>query len=70
MITDDELIRRFTYHPPKGDQVERYEVIRNAALEFARVIVANTPYSREQSLSLTHIEEASMMANAAIARNE
>lgn len=67
---DDDIVRRFRYHPPKGNQSERYQVIRDTALEFARVITYNTPKSREQSLALTHLEEVVMFANAAIARNE
>lgn len=66
----EEIVRRFTYHAPKGDQQERYQAIRDTALEFARVITFNTPESREQSLALTHLEEVVMFANAAIARNE
>ena len=60
----------FAYHPPKSDQVDKYELIRSNFLEFARGLVALTPSSREQSLMLTKLEEASMFANAAIARNE
>ena len=60
----------FTYHPPKNDQVDRYEQLRNKAAELAHLIVTLTPISREQSLALTFVEQASMMANAAIARNE
>ena len=67
---NEDIVKRFTYHPPKGDQIERYQVIRDTALEFARVIIFNTPYSREQSLALTHLEEVVMFSNAAIARNE
>lgn len=60
----------FTYHPPKGDQVERYAMIRAAAKTLAHDIVTITPESREQSLALTNLEQAVMWANAAIARNE
>ena len=60
----------FTYHPPFGDQVQRYGVLRAKGLETARVIVENTPPSREQSLALTALEEAVFWADAAIARNE
>jgi hypothetical protein len=67
---NEEIVKRFTYHPPKGDQVERYQAIRDTGLEFARMIIFNTPVSREQSLALTHLEEVVMFANAAIARNE
>lgn len=33
-------------------------------------VVAPAPDSREKSLALTHLEDAVMWANAAIARNE
>ena len=65
-----DLQNRFTYHAPKGDQGERYVALRAAALTLAMDITAKTPPSREQSLALTHLEEAVFWANAAIARNE
>jgi hypothetical protein len=69
-IDDDDLINRFTFHAPKGDQVERYDILRQAAMKLAKLICASTPPSREQSLSITHLEESIMQANAAIARHE
>lgn len=65
-----ELDNRFEYHAPKGDQVARYAAIRAKARELALVIVQNTPFSREQALAMTHVDEAMMFANAAIARGE
>ncbi len=62
--------QNFTYHPPKADQRDRYELIRGRAKVLATLIVQQTPESREQSLALTALEEAVMWANAAIARNE
>jgi UDP-N-acetylmuramyl pentapeptide synthase len=71
MSTKEEQIETaFTYHAPIGDQVDRYDYIRQAAKKFALLIVANTPASREQSVALTELETAVMWANAAIARNE
>ncbi len=70
MISVEEIEKRFSYHAPKGDQLERYEVLRSAAKQYAHLIARLTPPSREQSLALTHLEEAVMMANASIARNE
>lgn len=64
------LINRFTYHAPKGDQAERYTNIRSMALTFAMYLESHTPASREQSLSITKLEEVVFWANAAIARNE
>lgn len=75
-IDADEVERRFTYHPPIQsedpviDQPHRYEALRHEAKFFASLIVGQTPESREQSLAITHLEEAVFWANAAIARNE
>lgn len=71
-IIDAEIERRFTYHPPQPEknQPERYALIRARAKSLAELIVAETPESREQSMAVTHLEEAVMWANAAIARNE
>lgn len=66
----EKIERAFTYHPPKGDQAERYTAIRENAKAFAFAIAELTPYSREQSLAFTALEEAVMWANASIARNE
>ena len=66
----EQVVRSFTYHPPRPDQVPRYGYLRDAAMELACMIGTLTPESREQSLALTKLEEAVMWANAAIARNE
>lgn len=65
-----DLENRFTHHAPKGDQAVRYSEIRRKALEFAALINDMSPDSREKSLSITHLEDSVMWANAAIARNE
>jgi hypothetical protein len=65
-----DLNNRFTYHPPKDGQAERYQFIRATARAFATTINENAPDSREKSLAMTHLEDAVMWANAAIARNE
>jgi hypothetical protein len=66
----EEVVNRFTYHPPFGDQAVRYEILREEFRQLAHVIVKLTPISREQSLALTDLQRACMMANAAIACNE
>lgn len=68
--TSSDLANRFTYHSPKADQLPRYAKLRNTARGLAQEIVELTPYSREQSLALTKLEESIFFANAAIARNE
>lgn len=60
----------YTYHAPKGDQTARYEKLRAKARELAELIEACCSDSREKSLAHTKVEEATMWANAAIARNE
>lgn len=57
----------FTYHPPVGDDSQRYEAIRAAAKELAKVIVAVTPACADQSAAIRHVREAVMTANASIA---
>lgn len=64
------LENTFTYHAPKEDQPQRYEMIRAKAKELAYLIVGCSPPSREQSLALTDLESCIFNANAAIARNE
>ena len=72
-ISDEMLSRienNFTYHAPKEDQVNRYQLIREAAKQLHLIICANSPPSREQSCALTSLEEAVFWTNAAITRNE
>ncbi len=65
-----ELSHRFRHHPPIGDQAERYGQVREAILAAAQEVVRLTPCSPEQARALNSLDEAMMLANAAIARNE
>ena len=67
---DDDIEKMFTYHPPKGNQTQRYERLRAHAKHFAYLIVQSTPHSAEQEQALMFLNLAVMSANAAIARNE
>lgn len=68
-LPDEELVRRFTYHPPPDEAtVQKYQRLREKARELATMIRDDCPHSRESSLALTNLEEAIMWANAAIAR--
>lgn len=69
-MSNPNINKAFTYHPPKPGQPERYTKIRDTAKELAELIEESCPVSREKSLAMTKIEEAVMWANAAIARNE
>jgi len=70
LAKEAELDERYQYHAPKNDQPQRYVLIRETAKHLARVILENTPQSRDQSVALTKLEEVVMRANAAIAINE
>lgn len=68
---DAETIERnFSYHGPKNNQPERYDLLRQKAKELALLMRGNCPASRELSLALTNLEQSVMWANASIARNE
>lgn len=70
MSMSEEMINRFKYHPARSDQVKTmHRQIRDISALFASVIIELTPAGREQSLSLTKIEEAMMWATASIARD-
>lgn len=60
----------YTYHAPKGDPDGAAMKAEGQARELAELIEACCPDSREKSLAHTKVEEATMWANAAIARNE
>ena len=70
MIDHHDIETRFTYHPPKGDQTQRYEAIRDSGKALAKRLNELCPDSREKSIAITKLEESIMWANAAIARNE
>lgn len=57
----------FKYHPPDEQQKARYHIIREAAKDFATVLLANTPPSPDQSAAIRKLRECVMTANASIA---
>ena len=65
-----ELMNRFVYHAPFGDQVQRYQTLRDAGFQLAVLMHDLCPESRELSLALTKLDAVIMFANAAIARRE
>lgn len=60
----------FTYHAPNPSQIQRYQVIREGAKQLGRTMLNCCPHSRERSAAITLLQNAVMMANAAIAINE
>lgn len=72
-ITEDVIKRienDFSYKRPNENQVPRYNLIRDAAKNYAVTLCEMCPPSRELSVALTTLSEVVMWANAAIARNE
>ncbi len=69
-VDQAELDRRFSYHPPRGEQAALYEDNRAAYRRLAEKIAALEGPSRELSLAFTALEESLMWVNAHIARND
>lgn len=66
----DQWHFNLTNHKPHESTLKRIEGLRSAGKAMADAIIDMTPASREQSLALTHLEQMTMYAVAAIARNE
>jgi hypothetical protein len=66
-ISQADLHNWFTYHPPTPEQAGHYGEIREAAMDFALVILTNTPPSPDQTAAIRKLREVVMTANAAIA---
>tara|TARA_R110002072_G_scaffold238769_3_gene396397 strand:- start:18548 stop:18889 length:342 start_codon:yes stop_codon:yes gene_type:complete len=74
-VADDEEMReywlnRFEYHPPIGDQGKRYGRIRAAGRAMVELILDLAPDSPERTRALEHLQDVTMLTNAAIACNE
>lgn len=64
---DEQLQDIFSYHKPQEGQPEKYEAVRNGALEFAKILVANCPSSADRTTAIRKLRESVMTANASIA---
>ncbi len=66
-----DVDHNLTNHAPKSTGVVlTMELIRGEAKALGRLIQSEVPYSREQSLALTNLEQTVMWAIAGIARNQ
>lgn len=64
-----DLELRFQYHPPTSDRIRGlHNVVRQRCMEIAQFLDIILPECRERSLAISHLEEAMMWGNAAIAR--
>ena len=66
-MNDFDLDHIFAFHPANLEQGEKHQRVRDAAKEFAKAVIANTPTSPDQSTAIRQIREAMQTANAAIA---
>lgn len=69
-MEQNEIEKRFTHHPPHGNQADKYEIVRAAFRQLAETLNALCPESREKAVAFTELETAQFWANASIARNE
>lgn len=67
-IKDPTIENNFSFHNISEDKVNYCNTIRSLAKHFASFINQVVPDSREKSLSITKLEEATMWANAGISR--
>jgi hypothetical protein len=49
-----DLDNLFVYHPPTGDQVERYQILRDAAKEVAKVFLSNAGFEEKTEAYLSY----------------
>lgn len=73
LSADDKLLLErleddFKYHPPTGDNAEKFIQMRRLAHGLARQIVELCPDGRERATALSKLEESLFWANAGIAR--
>ena len=66
-LTELDLVDIFKYHPPDEEQILRLSAVREAAHEFAVVLLRETPTSPDQTFAIRLVRQAVMTANAAIA---
>lgn len=64
----EEILDRMGYHPATPEVSEKYAAMRDHFIALAFIVVDECPPGRETSLALTHLEEALMRANQAVAR--
>lgn len=68
-FSDDAIDDIFTYHAPTPEQREHYEAIREGARAFAKLCVAHTPPSADQTAGVRLLRQTVMTFNQAIATN-
>jgi hypothetical protein len=66
--TVEEVVNSLRYHKNDDQEVaDKFEDLREAAIEFAQTIAINCEDNRETALAYTHLEETLMWAVKSIA---
>jgi len=65
-LSPQDVEHLFVSHTMSEDQKVHSQRIRNAAKEFTKVLIANTPPSADQTAAVRKVREAVFTANAAI----
>lgn len=69
-ITYADVEKRMSHHPPPDATTgEAHGLLRDLAKAHAKAVMDLLPAGREKSVVMTHLEDALMWANAAVARN-
>ena len=66
-LSKQDLIDIFSHHPPSQGDTKRYQAIRAGALQFAQILIENTPPSADQTVAIRKLRESVMTANSAVA---
>ena len=66
-MTPEKIRDVFRHHPPSQENLKKHEQIREYMIATTVAIAEMLPESRERSLFITHMQQAQMMANAAVA---
>ena len=66
-MTEQEIVEIFKYHPPDAERIRAHDLVREVMRDATLELAAHLPPSRERSAFITHMQQASMMANAALA---
>lgn len=70
MLTKQKIDLLFAHHPPKDDQLSRYERVRNEARSLAHTILETAPPGEDRQAAIRALRKAVMFTNAAIACGE
>ena len=66
-MTKEQIEHTFKYHSPNPESVTKHELIRRNMTGTVVSIAELLPLSRERSLFIELMQQAQMMANAAVA---